>query len=550
MTALLRPLFLLSALALLTPAPLLAAPPAAPAPATSAVFSASAAPVTRIVLYPGSALVERTARVKAGTESLEITGIPANFDAESLRIEADGGIEIGELIWRDSTRSGPLNAEEARLEAEVQKLSDRLQAVDVERKAAERELKYLESLASPLRGSTATTSGQAANPARTLEIIRQGSLQAERRILDVEAQKRDLAKKLNALNADLERIRPGVDEVRALSVRLWAKNDGEVRLSYLFAEAGWRPAYRAALDSERGTIRVERTAQIAQRSGEDWSRVRLSLSTSTPRRSASGPQPFSWDVNLLDNMPRLSRAPAPAMRNRAEVEASAAGEPMRAAQGPLFEVEVDQSEYTTEYAIPGTVSLPADGRKVAVSLGSLEIPVTLEAEIVPRREKAAYLVARGELPDGVWPTGEMQLYRNGAYIGATQWNANQNDRNALLLPFGRDDLIQVSHRPGEDQKGKSGFVGQQSERRLTDSYTVTNRHRRAIDIVVLESSPVGRDDAVEIERRFTPAVSEEDWRGRKGVVAWKHTLDAGKSAEFTADYRIRWPKDRQIIGLP
>jgi uncharacterized protein (TIGR02231 family) len=532
----------LSVLALLSLS-LFAAPPAV----SAAAFSAPSVPVSRVVLYPGGALVERAARVKAGAESLEITGLPANFDATSARIEADGGIEIGELVWRDSARDGPLNAEEARLEAKAQALSDRLKAMDVERKTAARELKYLEALASPNQNPLAASSAQA-NPARTLEVIRQGSLQAERRILEVEAQKRDLEKKLKATNEDLARIRPNVDAVRALSIRLRARNDGEVRLAYLLAEAGWRPAYRAMLDSERGAIRLERTAQIAQRSGEDWNRVRIALSTSSPRHSASGPQPYPWNVNLLDDAYSKRNV---SLRHEPMPSAPAmAGIMDRAAQGPLFEVEVAQGEYATEYAIPGSVSLPADGRKVAVSLGGLDIPVTLEAEIVPRLEKAAYLVARGELPDGVWPAGEILLYRNGTYIGTADWNANRNDRNLLLLPFGRDDLIQVTHRPGEDQEGKSGFAGQYSERRITDTYGVTNRHRRAVDIVVLESSPVGRNDALEIERRFTPAVSEEDWRGQKGVVAWKHTLGAGQDASFAADYRIRWPKDRQIIGLP
>ncbi|MDR0673395.1 MAG: DUF4139 domain-containing protein [Zoogloeaceae bacterium] len=523
--------------------PLFAAPPASPASAVG--FSTPSTPVTRIVLYPGSALVERAARVKAGAESLEIVGLPASFDAGSVRIEADSGIEIGELVWRDSARNAPLNAEEARLEAEAQKLSDRLKTIDVESKTAERELKYLEALASPNQNDFA----DAANPARALEVIRQGSLRAERRILDVEAQKRDLEKQLKALNDDLAHIRPNVATVRTLSVRLRARNDGEVRLAYLFNDAGWRPAYRALLDSEHGTVRLERTAQIAQRSGEDWNRVRLSLSTSAPQRSASGPQPYPWNVNLQDVVARRANAVADYPPVYPMAMAAAPAE-RRDAQDPLFETGITQSEYATEYAIPGTVSLPADGRKVAVSLGDLKIPVTLEAEIVPRLEKAAYLVARGKLPDGVWPAGEMQLYRNGAYIGATHWNANQNDRNALLLPFGRDDLIQVAYKAEEDQRGKSGFVGQYAERRIADTYTVTNRHRRTVDIVVLESSPVGRNDAVEIERHFTPVASEEDWRGQKGVIAWKQTLGAGQDASFAADYRIRWPKDRQIIGVP
>lgn len=533
--------------------PSFAAPPASPASAV--VFSAPSTPVTRVVLYPGSALVERAMRVKAGAESLEIVGLPANFDAGSVRIEADSGIEIGELVWRDSARNAPLNAEEARLEAEVQKLSDRLKTADVESKTAKRELKYLEALASPNENDFA----DAANPARALEVIRQGSLRAERRILDAEAQKHDLEKQLEALNNDLARIRPNVVTVRALSVRLRARNDGEVRLAYLFNDAGWRPAYRALLDSERGTVRLERTAQIAQRSGEDWNHIRLSLSSSAPQRRTSGPQPHPWDVNLQDVVARhAGKATAEYPSGYPMAAAMAVASPAMAeasrersdAQAPLFEVGVAQSEYATEYAIPGTVSLTADGRKVVVSLGDLKIPVTLEAEIVPRLEKAAYLVARGKLPDGIWPAGEMQLYRNGAHIGTTYWNANQNDRNALLLPFGRDDLIQVAHKAEEDQRGKSGFVGRYAERRIANAYTVTNRHRRAVDIVVLESSPVGRNEAVEIERRFIPAAIEEGWNGQKGVIAWKQTLNAGQDANFAADYRIRWPKDRQIIGLP
>jgi uncharacterized protein (TIGR02231 family) len=502
----------------------------------------SAAPVSRVVLYPDSALVERTARVKAGAESLEIFGIPANFDMASVQVESDNGIEIGELVWRDSARVDPLNAEEARLEADVRKLSDHLKSLDVERKTAERELKFLEALAIPGDGKSPAP---ALNPANTLEVIRRGSLRAERRILGVETQKRDLEKKLKALETDLESIRPDVDVVRSLFVRLRAKNEGHVRVSYFFAGAGWRPAYRAALDSERGQVRLERVAQIAQRSGEDWSHVRLSLSTGTPRRNASGQRPGTWNVSLQEeNVMREARHMEMAMPSEQALHLK---ESLESPGEALFDVEVVQGEYSTEYAIPGTVSLPADGRKVSVSLGGRNIPVTLEAETSPRLEKSAYLVARGELPEGVWPAGVMQLYRNGVYIGQTLWNAVEN---RLELPFGRDDLIQISHKPEENQRGKSGFVGQMAERRIADTFTVTNRHKRAVNIRVLDASPVSRDDAVEIERRFTPEPTREDWGDKKGVVAWEALLGAGQNKNFSADYRIRWPRSRKIIGLP
>jgi uncharacterized protein (TIGR02231 family) len=245
-------------------------------------------------------------------------------------------------------------------------------------------------------------------------------------------------------------------------------------------------------------------------------------------------------------MPAAAAAPKAAAGRQFWAQRRGGEEP--ASDAPLFEVAVTQGEYATEYAIPGTVSLPADGRKVAVSLGKLQVPVTLQAQVSPRLEKAAYLVAQGDLPEGVWPVGDMQLYRNGAYVGVTNWNASRSTH--LELPFGRDELILVSSKSLADQNSNSGFVGQNAERHIADVFTVANLHKRPVEVLVLDASPVGRDEKVEIERHFTPAVSQEDWNDRPGVIAWKARLEAGASQEFSADYRIRWPKDRRIIGLP
>lgn len=497
------------------------------------------APVSRVVLYPGSALVERVAVVRSGQQQLEIDGLPANFDADSVQIESDPGIEIGELAWRDSARSQPLNREEARLEKLVQSLVDRSDALEVERKAAERSLKYLDALASP------GDSIHAGNPARVLETIRLGSVQAQRRILELDAGKRDIERELQAAQRDLAAVRPAVDQVRRLELRLNARSDGRIRIRYLFADAGWRPAYRAALDSEGRRVELERTAQIAQRSGEDWSQVELMLSTGQPRQRVAGPLPNPWNLSLrperrLEAMPAMAAAPAPmAMRAKLADAVEAA---------PLFEVAVTESEFATEYAIPGKVSLPADGRRVAVSLGRLQLPVALHAQVAPRQEKAAYLVASGKLPEGVWPAGEMQLYRNGAYVGQSQWNPAQ--ATELELPFGRDERIKVATRNLAADSASAGLIGQRAERRIADVFTITSQHKRPVELRVLDASPVARDAQIEVEAAFVPPISQRDWQGRPGVVAWEVRLAPGASQEFSADYRIRWPKERNVVGLP
>ena len=112
----------------------------------------------------------------------------------------------------------------------MRQLSERVAQLDGERQAAERTLKYLDALATP------GDSIHAGNPARVLETLRQGGIRAQQRILEIDAEKRELEREQQARQRDLERVRPAVAAVRQLELRLNARQDGQVRLRYLFAE--------------------------------------------------------------------------------------------------------------------------------------------------------------------------------------------------------------------------------------------------------------------------------------------------------------------------
>ncbi len=65
---------------------------------------ADAGRITRVVLYPRSATVERSAQVPAGSSKVDMSGLPANFDLRTLRVEADPGIRIGEVAVQEVSR--------------------------------------------------------------------------------------------------------------------------------------------------------------------------------------------------------------------------------------------------------------------------------------------------------------------------------------------------------------------------------------------------------------------------------------------------------------
>ncbi|HYX63779.1 MAG TPA: DUF4139 domain-containing protein [Burkholderiales bacterium] len=509
---------------------------------SAGAFAQDIGRVTKVTLYPGSATVERAVRVGAGSGRVEMTGLPANFDVKTLRVEGDAGIQIGEVTVQDIGRSEALSSREADLEQKIQGLKDDKAALDVDAKTAELVRDYLASLSKPEAGDKPRPAVDPKSIPATLEAIRKGGADAYRTMLQTDIKKRELDKKIAALERDLARLRTGARDVRSLWVAYAAAKPGELRAAYAVSNAGWKPLYRAALDSNASSMDLERQAAVMQRTGEDWRGVTLRLSTGAPRATQIvDPQP--WQLVIRPPMqPRsgvaMEAPAAPAMlakANRADEE-----------KAPI--VAQFETAFTSEFEVPGKVDVAADGRQVTVSLASQTIPVKQRIRVVPRRGLDANVTAEAEQPEGVWIPGEVQLYRDGSYIGATYWNALAKER--IVLPFGRDDRVVVKSERVKNRGGESGVFSKRGERQVADLYTITSRHKGPVELLVLEASPVAVSDQISVDAKFEPTPKLKEWENQRGVVGWEQPLQPGETANFTVDYTINYPRDANIPGLP
>ena len=65
--------------------------------------------------------------------------------------------------------------------------------------------------------------------------------------------------------------------------------DGAIQLSYVVRSCGWSPAYTFRSGADRKDVGVECSGLIHQMTGEDWTGVKLTLTTASPSLSACGP---------------------------------------------------------------------------------------------------------------------------------------------------------------------------------------------------------------------------------------------------------------------
>ncbi|WP_164557925.1 mucoidy inhibitor MuiA family protein [Massilia atriviolacea] len=510
------------------------------------------APVTAVTLYPGSATVVRTAQVAAGATEVVIDGLPANFNIESVRVQAAPGIRVADVVSRDSAGSDAVNPAEARLAGEIERLKDQKAMLEAEARSAGIVKAYLERYnGGAAEGGKAQGPDQARALAGVIDTLGRGASEALLKIEKLAVQQRALDKKIAALDSDLAGLRSGGKQVRSLVVRLSEARAGSLSISYQRENAGWKPGYRASLDSAASRVDLERLATISQSTGEDWSNVKLTLSTSQPRLSPSGREPQPWLLTYYPPQPPQppmqyapAPAPAPALMERRQKVELAGSASKRANDDEVAEL---QGAFATEFEVPGRVNLASDGRATSVTLSTLALPVTQHLRVTPRLEKFAIVMAEAARPEGVWPAGSMQLFRDGGYIGATQWNLQEGEK--ALFSFGRDDRVVVSLDPVAGKTGSKGLFGGRASSVRADVFTVANRRKTPVELLVFDSSPVSTSEEVRVEAAFDPAPLTTTWEQRRGVVAWKKTLAAGASARFQVEYKIDYPKEGTVSGL-
>ncbi len=525
--------------------------------AASSAHAQDTSRIARVTVYPGSATVERVAKVPAGARSLTLACLPASLDAQSLQINADPAVRVGEFNVLTEDRDVAAGCASP-LDGRIRELEDQIAGVKAEASALQLVDGYLRSVAQTGNGqeaaAPATSAPRVATPTpaqitATADVLRKSGQDSFARAHQLQRKQEALELALKPLVAERDRVASQRARVVSVTINLAAEREAELRLSYQVRGPGWQPTYRATLDATKSTVLIERQALVAQNSGEDWSNVQLTLSTGQPGRATQGRLPREWTLDVAPP-PRpvaaaapvmaMAAAPSPVARSRNAVEEAM----------PTFDVSTLDKGFATEFAVPQRITVPSSGQRVTLALGNHTAPATLITRTAPAVEEAAYLVAHMAQPPGVWPAGPAGLYRDGAFVGNGRIDFSTPSAGASAgstsLSFGRDELVTVRAEPVQDLTGSTGFTGSRTERKTRRAYSVENRHKTGITLQVLHAAPMSRSEKIEVESRYQPQPTDTAWNRTPGTVAWQQPLAAGATAQFSAEHTIRYPKDVEL----
>lgn len=536
--------------------------------------------IDRVTVYPDGAVVTRLGKAELlqGASQIVLRGLPATIDPASIRVEGKGSAAAGSVgafsIGAVDVRLAPGDAKpvldaviEGKLTAlreEKQGLGGRISAIEAKRATIER----FGQTGPDKLGPDGKALPVADWPA-VFEAIGTALVKVHEELRGVRARAADVDGEIAALErAKPQPGRPGAPKRDvAIAVEAPAPLSAEFTVSYRVGGAGWTPQYEARLSTGGGSgkpaLDLLRRAELRQRTGEDWTDVALTLSTT---RSAGGTQaPELTPVQVMFFEPpvlfeaRRPTAPAPMAAARAKAEAEVQAEAsQRAAAAPASvaaeaqTAQIEAGAYQASFQVPGRATIPQDGSSKTVLLSQTTTEPALAARIVPELEEKAYLEASfvHEEAAPLLP-GIVALHRDGSFIGRGRIGlVAPGDK--VALGFGADDKLKVSRAPVRRRENEPNWLGQ-SRTDLREFRTVVKSlHAQPVKVTVTERIPYSENSAITVEglaAQTTPP-TEKQVGDKRGVSAWTFDLAPGAEKEIKVAYRIKWPGDREVTYAP
>ena len=532
--------------------------------------------IVAATVFPDRAEVLRVveASLPAGQSTLVIENLPANLIAESVRVRgsADGALTIGSVETKRHFEVAVVREAERRLLAELETLQDRYRGLDDRIAAARMQLDFVAAIGreGPKLLNQDMAGGRFDPEAlgQALGLLGRGAAEAFEAIQTAEIDKRALARKIDLVQRRLDKVRTGRTATLVVRINLETERPAEVRLelTYQLPGASWRPLYDARLDTESGATQLVQIGEVHQGTGEDWSNVRLTLSTARPSVSARLPELASWVIDfatpgLYDGKRKRDKSEAElsvlreAFKQSMEAPSASLDEATAMTAGSSRAAEpaiarVVAGEFAAAYRIPGAVNVPSDNEPHKFVVSERAFEAKLAVHTVPKIAPLAYLTA-AIVYDGTVPIlpGPVSVFRDGAFVG-TSAIPMLRPGEEVTLSFGVDDKVRVDYRLETGKRSSECLFNKHLRLERRYLIEVTNHHARAMEIAVLDQLPVSRDAAIEVALlRGSTKVSERDVAQHKGVLAWRHAYEPGETRIIKFGYAVTYPDGQAVPGI-
>lgn len=514
------------------------------------------ASIGAVTVYLDRADVTRTTKLslEPGTHTVRFRQLPANMQRQSLRLEGEGRFTLLNL----QTQS--LLLEKADSE-EVQTLEETRDQLRLEITALEQSLKRIQSSRELVqavgRRFTSAPAEGSESPSVDMEQWK-GLVQfQESEIARLDADEREANSELTVTKQALQRVEQRLRDLGAMANRRQMVADARIsvpeatditlNLQYIVPNASWQPSYDLRVDDNLDGLEIIYFAEIRQSSGEDWNDVTLRLSTAQPMIGGTPPVLTPWYLQVGEE-PVQPRA---RMQQPARLAAAAPAEGDLFADMSLAEATVETGATAVVFLAKDKATVPADRTAVRVPIMSEKLSASFRYLTIPKLAPLAYLQAEAtnDTEYAILP-GSANVFLGNRFVAETRL-ANVSPGEKFDVSLGIDQGISVERRLIEHKRDSAGLMGGSTRMDYAYRYEITNNKSEEIKIILEDQIPISTDDNIRVTlRQPDPSRDDKVTLSDQNMIQWNLTLKPGETVEKDLVFRVQFPRDEIVRGLP
>jgi len=513
--------------------------------------------IESVLVFADRAKVTRARAVtcEKGTARAAFDRLPAALDVRTLRGDVREAAEVIGLSSEQVNERETADPRARALAADLDKVENDIKTNQTRKAVIAAELEDVGAFGNVF---STTLTEEIRNPkpntpvwAKTLDSLRarRSALAGERRKLDVAMRNLQLtANKLRRQLAQVGGASTRAYRTAAVTVNCRALPHVTATVSYVVGGAGWQPEYdidvtpRGRGKTGPATARLTVGALIRQATGEDWTNVRIMLSTARPKLGSEAPQPAPLVIDGYEQ--KRDKVLVQSQERRERLEAGGGGGPQAGAQSAAL----DDKGNAFVLTLPHPVSVVADGRPVWAPVDVVETQASVKLVATPKLDEHVYQIAALKNP-AAYPLleGRVRSYRHGSYVGDSRVR-HQGIGAPFEISLGIDEELKAERKTRDDKDKPSGFLS--STKHIFRGYRtkLTNRAGGPETIELRENIPVSKIDDVKVEVLGGATTAGYQLDPVRGFVTWSVSLVNGEWRTIDLGYAIHLPDSWDVSG--
>jgi uncharacterized protein (TIGR02231 family) len=510
--------------------------------------------IKHVTVFLNRAQVTREvkARIGVGKTNLILSGLTSQLDQQSIQVSGKGnfvilGISHNQNYLNEFKPPRALQVLKDSLESDKRQLSLEQNQINILSKE-EQMLLANQKIGGSQQNLTVTELKAMADFYRArLSDIGLAKIKTDERIFKLNER---IARLNRQINEQTDLYRRNTSEI-VISISAENPTSADLEVSYVVANAGWFPVYDLRGINTKSPVQLNYKANVYQNTGEEWSSVKLKLSTANPSLGGLKPELFPWYLNFQQyNYGLQGRAPGVQMqRSMAKPEAKMADAEIVMEEAPVMTtsqfVTTVQTSLNTEFEIGLPYTVSSSAKPTLVDVRNFEMKAVYEYSVAPKLDQDAFLLAKavGWEEFSLLP-GEANIFFEGTFVGKSYIDPN-NIKDTLAISMGRDKRIVVKREKVKDFTSRKVIASNQKD---TYAWEISIRNTKAepVKISIEDQIPVSQNSQIEVT---VIDVAGAKYNKETGKLNWDMTLQPNEDRKIVFKYEVKYPKDKQVSGL-